>query len=122
MLSTYNTSVQPLTENEDLVFALNKAFQGCSTTHAENSSTIKLNSPGYYYVSFHGDAATSSSTSVDPIIVTLYNNGVAVPAAYASALSTDDGDIVNLSFSTIIKVGYSCPVVDNDAQLVFTNT
>lgn len=122
MLNTYNAGTQILTENEDLIFAPNKILAGCPVTHTENSSTIKLNCPGYYYVSFNGDAVATAATETAPIVVTLFNKTLAVPGAEASALSATDDQVVNLSFSTIIKVGPSCCVVDNDGQLTFTNT
>jgi len=56
------------------------------------------------------------------ITLQLENNGTAVPGVVASEDVTTDTAIVNLGFTTVIKVKPSCPMVCNKAVLSVVNT
>lgn len=65
--------------------------------------------------------ATATTSGTDPIIVQLANNGTAVPAGNASALSASANTPVSLSFTTAVKVLASCCAVDNTTVLSVLN-
>lgn len=119
MISSYNSATQDVLTDGLLAFSTNRILTGCTVTHNENSTTFRLNKPGYYYVSFNGTAATAETAGV--ITVELQNNGVSVPGAEASSYSAAATNIVNLAFSTIVKVPPGCGCVDNSVALTFLN-
>ena len=120
MISSYNISTQTLDANDLLVFSANRILTGCTVTHTENSTTFRLNKPGYYYVSFNGISATQGTAGT--VTVVLQSNGVSIPGAEASGYSAATTNLVNLSFAAIVKVSPSCGCVDNSVVLTFQNT
>ena len=120
MLSSYNTTAQVLDVDDLLVFTTNRIVTGCTVTHADNSSSFTLNKPGYYYVNFNGDAFSTTGTGA--VTVELQSNGTTIPGAEASSYSAATTNIVNLVFSTIVKVLPSCNCVNNSVTLTFKNT
>ena len=120
MISSYNSALQTLDTNENLVFSTNRVLTGCTVTHNEGSEHFRLNKPGYYFVSFNGDVATFETAG--NVVVSLLNNGVVVPGASATSYSAASTDVQNLDFSTIIRVAPSCHCVDNSAVLTIQNT
>ena len=119
MVSSYTAIAQSLDVNEDLVFAKNRVITGCTVTHIEGTSTFILKRPGYYYIGFNGEGATSGVAGA--VSIELLNGGTTVEGATASAYSGAETEPVNLSFSTIIKVLPSCDCVDNTASLTIRN-
>ena len=75
-----------------------------------NGSTINITEPGYYDVNV---SVTAAATAAGAVTATLFNNGVAVPGAMASATAAAAGDIVNLSFESVVRV----PCGGNSAAL-----
>lgn len=120
MLNTYTTTSQTLTTGQDLVFRINKIKTNCSITHTEGNSTITLNRPGFYLVSFNG-TATSTTAPATSIILQLTNNGVLEPGAIAEELPAANSP-ANLSFSTLIRVLPSCCAVSNKVNLTVRST
>lgn len=120
MLEIYNSISQTIAQNEKLSFDTNYIAKGCATTHTAGSSTINLNAPGVYMITFNGvAAATDAATS--PIVVSLLDGSTAIGGATSSALSTSVTDLVNLTFNTLIEVKRSCSMVDNTKQLSIQN-
>lgn len=72
---------------------------GCSTTLSGNA--IALNAPGYYDVDV---SVTAIPTAAGTVSVTLFQDGVAVPGAVASATTTAATNSVNLSLSAMVRV------------------
>ena len=119
MINSYTSTNQTIGVNENLSFSTNRVLTGCTVTHAAGTDTFSLNKPGYYYVSFNGDAVMSEAAG--EITVQLLNNGVVVPGAEASTYSSAATDVVNLGFSTIVKVLPTCPCVESAGVLTLQN-
>lgn len=66
-----------------------------------NGSGITIDEPGYYDVDI---SVTGEPTAAGPMIVTLFNNGVAVTGATATATAAAANDPVNASFDSVIRV------------------
>lgn len=66
-----------------------------------NGNGIIADEAGYYDVAI---SVTAEPTVAGTITATLYNNGVAVPGATASATAAAAGDPVNLAIDSIIRV------------------
>ena len=120
MINSYINSSKTLTTNTLLSFDINNILTGCTVTHVEGTPTFKLNKPGYYFVTFNGDAAGSAAAAGD-ITIQMLANGVEVPGATATETAAE-GSTVNLSFSRIVKVLPSCCSIDNSQTLTFSNT
>lgn len=119
MLNSYTATLQELDINEDLVFSTNRVATGCAVNHAEGTTTFTLTRPGYYYVGFNGDGATDGTAGT--VTIELLNNGTPIGGATASAYSGAVTEVVNLGFSTVIKVLPYCRCVDNFATLTVRN-
>ena len=121
MISAYNTSEQTVVENGNLLFSTNRILTGCTVTHEPGTATFSLNRPGYYFVSFMGDAA---ATAADPgvIAVQLLSNTTEVPGALSSSNSTGAADTQSLSFSTIVRVTPTCCPMTTPVTLTLQNT
>ena len=66
-----------------------------------NGGTINLTEQGYYDVDI---SITAEPTAAGSITATLYNGGIAVPGATASATAAAAGDPVNLSIDAMVRV------------------
>lgn len=125
MLDMYNSVSQEVITNGNLTFDTNKVAMGITTIHTEGSAHVELDYPGVYLVLFDGIASLTTDPgegdTPDPITIQLYNGNNLVYDGVASETSTSTTDVVNLNFSTLIPVKRSCCMVDNDANLVFTN-
>lgn len=117
MISSYNITSQAALANGVLTFTTDRILTGCTATR--DGSTFHLNKPGYYYITFNADAATTSAAG--NVIVQLQSGGALVPGASASATSAAAGDLENLAFSTIIRVSPSCCAIDNTVSLTVVN-
>ena len=117
MLSSYNITSQAVATGDLLTFTTDRILTGCTATR--DGQTFQLNKPGYYYVTFN---AVATATEVGEITVALENNGIAGVGATASMTAGAVDDLVNLAFTTIIKVPPSCCAVDNVGKLTVVNT
>ena len=88
-----------------LVFDRNASQAGTDITHDQNSSQITIQTPGYYSVSFNGNLAPIS-TSTLPLTIGLYLEQNSTPVAGAAAQHTFQNatDSTNLAFSQILDV------------------
>ena len=66
-----------------------------------NGGTINLTEQGYYDVDI---SITAEPTAAGTVTATLYNGGIAVPGATASATAAAAGDPVNLSVDAMVRV------------------
>ena len=66
-----------------------------------NGGTINLTEQGYYDVDI---SITAEPTAAGTVTATLYNGGIAVPGATASATAAAAGDPVNLSIDAMVRV------------------
>lgn len=121
MLNAYTNTSQSISAGSPIPFNTNR-YRTCKCiSHSAGSTSITLNCPGYYIISFSG-TATATTSGTDPIIVQLARNGTAVPAGNASALSAAANTPVSLSFTTAVKVLSSCCAVDNTTVLSVLNS
>lgn len=66
-----------------------------------NGNAINITEQGYYDVDI---SVTAEPTAAGTVTATLYNNGVAVPGATASASVSTAGNPLNLSLTSIVRV------------------
>lgn len=67
-----------------------------------NGNSVLLDEAGYYTVDV---SIVAAPTTAGTVTATLFNNGVAVPGATASAAVSTAGNPVNLSFESMVRVG-----------------
>lgn len=119
MISSYNATTQTVDAGAAYVFDTNRIVTGCTVGHVAGASTITLNKPGYYYVTFN---TTFTTTATGEVTVELQNGGTAVPGANGTVTIASVGDTNSIAFATIIRVLPSCCMVDNTAKLTFVAT
>lgn len=93
----------------------------CNIRHSEGGTSFTLSRRGQYLVQFNASVSIPSGGTASLLSVKLQRNGVDVPGAVSSFYSAADTDVGTLSFSAIVPVGCSCPVVNNSAALTFIN-
>ena len=118
MINSYTITSQSVLVNETLDFDVTKVKTGCTITHTDGTASFSLNKPGFYFVTFNGDA---SSAVAGDITVQLLSNADIVPGASATVTAAI-GNIYNVSFSTIVQVLPSCCACDNSKTLTIANT
>ena len=124
MLQTYTLSSAGITlnTNDSVPFNTNSLNTLCKVVHTAGSPSIEINRPGYYQVTVNsfgyntGEVVEGTPYS-GTYTLQLFNKGVAVENAIASASSTSSTAVENIEFSVIIKVNPSCCMVDNNAVL-----
>ena len=120
VLNAYTNQNQTLTTGQSLIFNNINLLNGCSIDFIAGSGSIELEKSGVYLVTV--DAIAVESGTVGDVTIQLQKNGVNVNGATASENSTADTDIVNLSFSTLVRVLPSCASIDNTTVLTILNT
>ena len=86
---------------------------GCAL--ALNGNSISIDDAGYYEASV---SITAEPTAAGTITATLFNNGVAVPGATASATAAAAGDAVSVSFDSVLRI--FCGAVPGALTVVLT--
>lgn len=117
MLYAYNTTSTTYTAGQQLLFPSTGTQTGCTAVKT-SSNTINLNKAGYYMVHFNGDVATAAEAG--NVSAILQVNGMAYPAAEATAYSSATTDIQNLGFTTIIQVQPNCMCNTSNAPVTLT--
>lgn len=122
MLFTFSNTSQTVVTDQLLNFNNNTIQTGCTATHAAGSSSISLNKPGYYMVSFNADGVESGTAG--NITVQLNGNGTAIQGAEATANSAAVADVVNLKFTALVQVMPNCcgNQTNTPYTLTFANT
>ena len=118
MFEAYTTSTE-IYELNDVVALTDVRFRDCRII-TPNTTSIRINAPGRYYVEFHAVAA--SNTAASPFTVALYRNGVAIPGVVSTITSTAEEGEQTMSLSTIINVPPSNCYIDNEAVLTLVVT
>lgn len=118
MLYTYNNASQTLAQNAPIVFSTNGVAKGCSATHVAGSTAVNLNKPGIYMVQFNADAVESGTAG--NLTAQLQGNGVAITGAESTAYSGATTDIMNLSFTALVKVNPNCCAITTNIPYVLT--
>ena len=118
MFEAYNVTSTTYTTNQPINFSTIR-YEDCRV-QLKNNNTIVINTPGRYYVSFHGVGA--SDTANGQFTVQLYNNGVAVPGIITTISTVTATEPETLAASTIVNVLPSCAAICNNASLQFIVT
>lgn len=118
MFEAYNTTSTIYTTNQPINFSTIR-YEDCRV-QLRNNNTIIINTPGRYYVSFHGVGA--SDTANGQFTVQLYNNGVAVPGIVTTISTSTATAPETLAAATIVNVLPSCAAICNNASLQFVAT
>ncbi len=82
-----------------------------------NGNSINITEAGYYDVDI---SVTAEPTAAGIVTVTLYNNGVAVPGATASASVSTAGNPLNVSIASVVRV--PCGGSSGSLSAVLTGT
>lgn len=120
MINSYTNTTQTVAANELLSFAEDRVKTGCTVVHTPGSTTFALKRPGFYFVTLNADVTTSETTG--NVVLTLQNNGTAIPGAVATSYAAAAVNVGNVAFSAIIQVRPSCCAVSNTTNLTVANT
>ena len=119
---TYNSTGFTLNTNDSVLFNIDVVDTDCRVDHQSGTTAIEIDKPGYYLITFNSfgyntGAVVEGTPYTGTYTYQLFNNGIPIQEAVASASSTADTDIVNVYFSTILQVRPSCKAIDNNAVL-----
>jgi hypothetical protein len=124
VLQTYTVSSNgvELNTGDSVVFNIDDIDSNCKIVHIAGTPSIEINQRGYYMVTFTSSGYNTGAVVEGTPYTGMYafqlsNKGVQIVNSVASASSTADTDVVNVSFSVLIYVPPSCKVVDNNAVL-----
>ena len=120
MINSYTNTTQTVAANELLSFAEDRVKTGCTVVHTPGSTTFTLKRPGFYFVTLNADVTTSETAG--NVVLTLQNNGTAIPGAVATSYAAAAVNVGNVAFSAIIQVRPSCCAVSNTTNLTVANT
>ena len=120
MINSYTNTTQTVAANELLSFAEDRVKTGCTVVHTPGSTTFALKRPGFYFVTLNADVTTSETAG--NVVLTLQNNGTAIPGAVATSYAAAAVNVGNVAFSAIIQVQPSCCAVSNTTNLTVANT
>lgn len=120
MINSYTNTTQTVAANELLSFAEDRVKTGCTVVHTPGSTTFALKRPGFYFVTVNADVTTSETAG--NVVLTLQNNGTAIPGAIATSYTAAAVNVGNVAFSTIIQVRPNCCAVSNTTNLTVANT
>ena len=120
MINSYTNTTQTVAASELLSFAEDRVKTGCTVVHTPGSTTFTLKRPGFYFVTLNADVTTSETAG--NVVLTLQNNGTAIPGAVATSYAAAAVNVSNVAFSAIIQVRPSCCAVSNTTNLTVANT
>ena len=120
MINSYTNTTQTVAANELLSFAEDRVKTGCTVVHTPGSTTFALKRPGFYFVTLNADVTTSETAG--NVVLTLQNNGTAIPGAVATSYAAAAVNVGDVAFSAIIQVRPSCCAVSNTTNLTVANT
>ena len=95
-----NTAAQTVAVNGTI--ALGSAVRRFGCAIDLNGNSVLLDEAGYYDIAI---SIVAEPTAAGTVTAVLYNNGVAVPGATASATAAAANDPVNLSIDGMVRVG-----------------
>lgn len=106
MIYAFTQTLQAVATNTVLSFNNTGVKENCTITHGSGTGDFSLNRPGHYIVHFNADVVENDTAG--NVQVTLQRNGVAVPGAIATAISTSTSDTKNIGFTCIVRVAPNC--------------
>lgn len=108
LIQTANQTTQTLAENSVIGLGTVIRRYGCNLRLSGNG--IEVNGEGYYKIDCN---VTAAPTAAGNVTVALYDNGVQVPGAIATATTTAADQSVTLPIETTIRQGCRCEGADN---------
>lgn len=108
LIQVANQSTQAVSLNSIIALGSTQRRFGCNCRLSGNG--IEVDGAGYYTI----DAdVTVAPTAAGTVTVALYNNGVQVPGAIASASTSTAGNPVSVAINTTVRQGCCCDSADN---------
>ena len=108
LIQVANQSSQAVALNGIIPLGSTQRRYGCNCRLSGNG--IEVDGAGYYIV----DASvTVAPTALGTVTVALYNDGVQVPGAIASASTGTAGNPVSVAINTTLRQGCCCDSADN---------
>ena len=108
LIQVANQSTQAVSLNSIIALGSTQRRFGCNCRLSGNG--IEVDGVGYYTI----DAGvTVEPTAAGNVTVALYNNGVQVPGAIASANTGTAGNPVSVAINTTVRQGCCCDSADN---------
>ena len=108
LIQVANQSTQAVALNSIISLGSTQRRFGCNCRLSGNG--IEVDGAGYYTI----DASiTAAPTAAGTVTVSLYNNGVQVPGATASASTGTAGNPVSVAINTTVRQGCCCDSADN---------
>lgn len=117
MVYTYSNTDATIAANAVIPFSDNGITTCSRITHSAGSGSVSLNQSGYYLIIFNGDAA---ATAAGDITSQLYVSGELYEGAEATGTTTGITDVVNLGFSTLVRVRPNCACNDDNVPVSIT--
>lgn len=108
LLQTANQSAQAVAVGSVLSLGQTLRRYGCNCRL--NGNAVELVGEGYYVIDV---AVTAVPTAVGDVSVAVYENGILVPSAIATASVTTVGNSVTLPIVTTIRQGCCCDGADS---------
>lgn len=115
LIQTVNQTSQNVAENGIISLGSVQRRYGCNLRLSGNG--IEIVGEGYYKIDCNITAEPSAAGNV---VVALYNNGVQIPGAIASATTTATQQLVTLPIQTTIRHGCCCEGADNLTAVLVT--
>lgn len=84
-----------------------------------SANGIQIDGLGYYILD---SSITLAPTAAGEVTVTVFNNGIAIPGATATATAAAADDVVNLSINALIRETGCCYYNNGPASLTFVVT
>ena len=114
LIQTANQSAQAVAANSIISLGSVQRRFGCNLRLSGNG--IELEGQGYYTVEA---AVTVAPTAAGTVTVALYDNGVQIPGAIASA-TVGAGDAVTMPVIATLRQGCCCDSADNLTAVLVT--
>ena len=103
-LSAFSTPPQSAA-SAPLIFDRNAVSYGNDITHAVNSANFSIQTPGVYFIAFHGTVTPSSeSTFPMTVLIRATLNGTGIPGVAVQHVFNAANGISNPSFTGIVTV------------------
>lgn len=112
---TVNSSIQSLTEESTI--ALGSIIRRFGPNLGLSGNAIQISGAGYYKIDM---TAVIANADAGEVTVQAYLNNVAIPGAIATETAAAADDVVNLSFSALVREGCYC--CDGLSNLTFVIT
>lgn len=100
-------------ENSKIIFT-NQDIKTNSCNKIVTTDNANINMPGYYEINFNGVVASATASNIG---VVMTENGTDKVNTKSLGYSGGISELVQVSFSTIVRVGASCRVKSNSKEI-----